>query len=146
MNSMIPTIVTVQKWARKRHIIPRFLSAFIDRLSKAKQSLEGIDGSVSGMTDMKQLSTRIIQQWNTLFPNNPICSIDHVSSNTLIATKTRYVLFPCCECRDEVVLDRSNQQKQKLIMEVEVLRARLHKQQEETVHLQEEYAYSCVFT
>lgn len=94
MNSMIPTIVTVQKWARKRHIIPRFLSAFIDRLSKAKQSLEGIDGSVSGMTDMKQLSTRIIQQWNTLFPNNPIYSIDHVSSNTLIATKTRYVLFP----------------------------------------------------
>ena len=43
-----------------------------------------------------------------------------------------------CDCRDEVVIDRSNQTKQKLLMEVEVLRAKLQEQQQEVAHLQEE--------
>ena len=39
--------------------------------------------------DSRQLSTHIIQQWNILFPNTPIHCLDSLSSNTLIATKTR---------------------------------------------------------
>ena len=114
------------------------MSAFLDRLSKAKQSLESASTPGSEVTDLRQLSTRVIQQWNALFPNSPIHSADSVSTNTLIATKTRYCACVWYECRDEVVIDRSTQQKQKLLMEVEVLRAKLQEQQQEVMHLQEE--------
>ena len=114
------------------------MSAFLDRLSKVKQSLESATTPGSEANDLRQLSTRVIQQWNALFPNSPIHSADSVSTNTLIATKTRYPASMLCDCRDEVVIDRSNQQKQKLLMEVEVLRAKLQEQQQEVAHLQEE--------
>ena len=40
--------------------------------------------------------------------------------------------------REEVVLDRSSRQKQKLLMEVEVLRTRLNQQEAESASLTEE--------
>lgn len=71
-------------------LLTRFLCAFLDRLSKAKLSIERIDPDGKELGDIRQLSTRIIQQWNILFPNSLIQSIDDISTNTLIATKTRY--------------------------------------------------------
>ena len=69
-----------------------FLSAFLDRLSKAKLSIESIgliDPSGKDIIEIRKLSTAIIQQWNFLFPNSLIQSNDTVSTNSLIATKTR---------------------------------------------------------
>ena len=70
----------------------RFLSAFLDRLSKAKNTIEEAEKGNKGLQEVHQLSTRIIQQWNMLFPGTPIQSLDSISTNTLIATKTRYEL------------------------------------------------------
>lgn len=119
-------------------MFPRFLCAFLDRLSKAKLSIERIDPDGKEIGDIRQLSTRIIQQWNILFPNSPIHSIDDITPNTLIATKTRLSLSPKIMSREEVVLERSSRQKQKLLMEVEVLRTRLNQQEAESASLTEE--------
>ena len=116
----------------------RFLCAFLDRLSKAKLSIEQIDTDGKEIGDIRQLSTRIIQQWNILFPNSPIHSIDDITPNTLIATKTRCAITDIIRSREEVVLDRSSRQKQKLLMEVEVLRTRLNQQEAESASLTEE--------
>ena len=70
-------------------MISRFLSAFLERLSKARLSVDSIDPNGKDVYSIRQLSTRIIQQWNSLFPNNLIQSFDDISTNTLIAAKTR---------------------------------------------------------
>ncbi|KAK8795340.1 hypothetical protein WA588_004186 [Blastocystis sp. NMH] len=116
------TVITIQK----------FLSAFLDRLSKARFAIETVDSNKREVEDMRQLSTRIIQQWNKLFPNSLIKSSNDLSANLLIATKTR----------EEVVLDRTNQQKQQLMIEVEVLRSRWQQLQQESAQLKEEIAQS----
>lgn len=141
-NSVPSTIVTIQKFVTRKEVTSRFLSAFLDRLSKAKISIEAIDPTGKEINDVRQLSTRIMQQWNILFPNSPIHCIDTLSSNTLIATKTRFEYECPFTCREEVILDRTTQQKLKLMMEVEVLRSRLQQQQQESNRLQEEYSLS----
>lgn len=69
--------------------ISRFLSAFLERLSKARLAVESMDPNGKDVYSIRQLSTRIIQQWNSLFPNSLIQSFDDISTNTLIAAKTR---------------------------------------------------------
>lgn len=88
-SSISSTLLTIQKSKRFSKMMSRFLSAFLDRLSKVKFSIETINPSGKEVEDSRQFSTRIIQQWNTLFPNSPVHCIDTLSSNTLIATKTR---------------------------------------------------------
>lgn len=43
--------------------------------------------------------------------------------------------------REEVILERTTQQKIKLMMEVEILRHRLQQQQQELSQLQEEFVF-----
>ena len=47
--------------------------------------------------------------------------------------------------REEVILERTTQQKIKLMMEVEILRNRLQQQQQESTQLQEEFVFLKLF-